>query len=498
MRRVLPRLSLLACAALLSARAAADDPASRLVARALGPTPILDDLRELTDGIGGRPTGSAALDRAVAWGLRRFEAAGLEHVHAEPYRLPVAWLAGTESAEARVGASAETLRLRVAAMPFSASTPAAGLEAELVDLGVADALAFAAAGERVRGRFVLVHTEPMRRLEDLFGEYMVTPGIFERARQAGAAGVVWTSNRPGRLLYRHNATLDGSLASVPGALLEREGALRLARALAAGDPVRLKLTLVAEVKPQAEARNVVAELRGSEKPEESVILGAHLDSWDLGRGALDDGCNVALVLDVARQAMALAREGRRPRRTLRFVLYTGEEAGLFGSLAEVRGRRSGLGRVTAQIIFDVGSGRTSGFSLGGRADLTPAVEAALAPVAGLGPFTHTTDAFVGTDNYDYLVEGVPTLVANQDGPPYLPDYHAESDTYDKVDARELKLNAAVAAALAWNLAERETPAAPRQSRSEVEALLKQTGLDQQMKVFGLWDAFFSGERGRQP
>ena len=187
----------------------------------------------------------------------------------------------------------------------------------------------------------------------------------------------------------------------------------------------------------------------------------------------------------------------RPRRTLRFVLYSGEEAGLFGSFGEVRAHRSELDRVKAQVIYDEGTGRTSGFSLGGRADLAPAVEEALAAAGALGPFVQTTDAFVGTDNYDYLVEGVPNLVANQAGAPYLPDYHAESDTYDKADLRELKANAAIAGVLVWGLADRAA-IPPRQSRAAVLALLKATGLDEQMKTFGLWESFEKGARGREP
>ena len=125
------------------------------------------------------------------------------------------------------------------------------------------------------------------------------------------------------------------------------------------------------------------------------------------------------------------------------------------------------------------------------------MDAALAPIAGLGPFTQTPDAFIGTDNFDYLLEGVPTLVANQDGAPYLADYHAESDTFDKVDGRELKLNGAIAAALAWNLA--ASDALPgRQSHAEIDALAKATGLDQQMQVYGLWNDFTGGKRGRPP
>jgi len=499
---LVPVLALLSTVAL---PVLAEEPPAQLLARLLAPTPIVADLAELTDSIGGRPTGSPALDRAVEWGLGRFREAGLENVHAEEYVAPRLWLPGAESAEVTLPRApwqpAERAALHVAALAFSSPTPAAGLEAEVADVGSGDEAGFAAAGGRVRGRLLLVHTEPMRSIDDLFKEYLETPGIESRARAGGAAGVLWTSNRPGRLLYRHNLTLDGSLSPLPGAVVEREGALRLARLLAAagnGQTVKVRLRLASTSPERAPAKNVVAEVRGREKPDEVVILGAHLDSWDLGRGALDNGCNAALVLDVARQAMALARAGIRPRRTLRFVLYSGEEAGLFGSFGEVRLHRAELDRVKAQVIYDEGTGRTTGFSLGGRADLKPAVEAALAAAGALGPFEQTTDAFVGTDNYDYLLEGVPNLVANQAGLPYLPDYHAESDTYDKADLRELKANAAIAGVLVWGLADAAAPPGPRQSRAEVVALLKATGLDEQMKSFGLWPGFETGARGRQP
>lgn len=487
-------------AAAPAAAGEADAPATVLLARTLGPTPLFEDLRELTDSVGGRPTGSPALERGIEWALGRLQAAGLENVHAESYAASRIWLPGIEVASIQtpreLWESSDAGKLRVAAMPLAGSTGPTGLEAGVADVGHGDEAGFAAAGQRVWGRWALVHSEPMKTLDDLFHEYAITPGILERARRAGATGVLWMSTRPGRLLYRHNATLDGSIYPLPAAVIERDGALRIARMVAMGKAVQLKVVLTSESRTTVPMRNVVAEVRGREHPEELVILGAHLDSWDLGRGALDNGCNVALVLDVARQMMGLARAGQRPRRTVRFVLYTGEELGTLGSYAAVRQERAQLDRVKAQVVFDIGSGRTTGFSLGGRADLQAAVTAALAPVADFGPFVHTTDAFVGTDNYDYLVEGVPTLVANQDGPPYLPDYHAESDTYDKVDRREVKLNAAIAAVLAWNLAEAAMPPAPRQSRREVEKLLKDTGLEGQMKTMGLWEGFMNGTRGR--
>jgi carboxypeptidase Q len=477
------------------------NPPAALLGRLLAPTPLLDDLRELTDGIGGRPSGSLAMKRATEWALSRLEAAGLENAHLEEFRGP-SWMAREERAElvAPRAAWQRSHRLRVATMPFSTDTPAEGLEAEVIDLGEGATEAFKAAGAAVRGRWVLVHTQPMASWEDLFKEYLETAAVLPRARDAGAAGVLWMSTHPGRVLYRHVANVhdSGKLLEISAAVLEREGGLRIARLLAGGQRVRLKLTLQGQYAPEAPVRNVVAEVRGREKPDEVIQLGAHLDGWDLGSAANDNGCNAALVIDVARQAMALASGGARPRRTLRFVLYDGEEAGMYGSWLEARAHRADLDKLKAQVVFDSGSGRTTGFSLGGRADLKAAVEAALLPASALGPFAHTLDAAVGTDNYDYLVEGVPNLVANQEAAPYLPDYHAESDTFDKVNLRELKANAAIAGVLLWGLAEREAPPGPRQSRAEVEAVVKATHLDEQMKAFDLWKPFQSGERGRQP
>jgi Zn-dependent M28 family amino/carboxypeptidase len=280
-------------------------------------------------------------------------------------------------------------------------------------------------------------------------------------------------------------------------MLEREEALRISRLLGRGKSVPLRVVTTPHILKEPATANVVGEIRGSADPEQVVILGAHLDSWDLGQGALDNGCNVALVIDAARQIAAIART-RPPRRTLRFVLFTGEEAGFLGSFAHVRLHRAELERTVAMVTFDLGTGRTTGFSTGGRTDVMDALDTALAPVQSLGPFTHTTEAFLGTDNYDFLVEGIPNFVAIQDDAPYVPNYHAASDTFDKVGVRELKDNTAIAAVLVWQLA--NAPAAPgtRQSRAEIERVVHDTGLDKEMKTYGVWDDFMSGQRGRVP
>ena len=473
---------------------AGDAPEEEILGRALGPTPILADLEQLVDGIGGRPSGSVALEQAVDWGIERFRALGLENVHVEPYTAPTLWLPGEESAEVRQPGRRP---LHIAALPFSSGTGPNGIEAEIASVGHGSDTDFARAGDSLRGRWVLVETDPMRSNDDMDNEYLISPKVFSAARHAGAVGVLWTSTRAGRLLYRHPIAFDDTVAPLPGAMVDREDALRIGRALAAGQTVRVKVTTTPKVLRSVRLANVVGEIRGDTKPSESVLLGAHLDSWDLGQGALDNGCNAVLVIDAARQ-MAIVAKTHRPARTIRFVLFTGEEAGFLGSRADARAHRAELDQTVAVITIDEGTGRTTGFSTGGRTDLVAAVDAALRTVSGFGPFTQTTDAFVGTDNYDYLVEGVPNFVANQDADSYLPNYHASSDTLDKVDGRELKVNTAIAAVFAWELANAADPPGPRQTRSEVESLLEATGLDQKMKAFGLWDDFVSGARGRAP
>ncbi len=461
--------------------------AARLAARLLGDTPVEEDLRYLCDRIGGRPTGSAACERSVEWFVGRFRQAGVDRAWTEPFPMPRSWDEGRS--RGRVVAP-ETIPLDVAGMPFSPPTPKGGLEVPLISVGAGSPDDFQRAGDRARGALLLVGSEVLVTFEDLFEEYIRVAEIMPRARAAGAAGLLLVASRERDLLYRHVATF-GAVAPYPMAVVAREEGLRLAR-LAAEGAVRARIDVAARLGPAFESRNVLAETRGREHPDEIVLAAAHLDSWDLGTGALDNGANCALLLDVARQMAAL---GERPRRTVRFALFTGEEQGMFGSLGYVRLHRADLERHAAVVVIDTGTGRVSGFSLGGRDDLKAGVEAALRPVAGYGAAGHTADAFVGTDNFDFLLEGVPNLVANQVPANYMENYHASSDTFDKVDPRELRINAALVAAVLWGLAE-SPDRAPRQDRRAVTAVLQRTGLDAQMKTFGLWEDWETGARGR--
>lgn len=478
-----------ACSA--SGESLCEQVAPKIIANAMGESPLAENLRRLTDEVGGRVTGTPAAARAVEWAVAAFHAAGLD-VHTEKYAIPVTWSEGSSRLEVL---SPQGFPVRLVSVGWSGATPPGGLEAKVVFAGEGTDVDFAQLGASAKGAIVLVHSDVLRTWDDLFQEYVKAPGVISRARNAGAAAILWMSTREGLLLYRHSNTFTGQVDPLPQAILAREDALRLERFVLAGQSVRVRLDLPNRMGGAAEQENVVAEIRGREKPEEWVLLGAHLDSWDLGTGALDNGCNAALVIEAARDIL---QTGVRPRRSIRFVLFTGEEQGMLGSWAYARAHRAELDRARAVIIFDEGIGRVSGYSLGGRHDIEAGVREALKPLESWGVTSHTFDAPLGTDNFDFLVEGVPTLIANQEEANYISNYHAISDTYDKVDLRELKLHTAIAAVTAFGIAERTAPVGPRQSRAEIEGLLKNTGLDAQMKTAGIWRLWESGERGHLP
>jgi carboxypeptidase Q len=478
-----------ACSA--SGESLCEEVAPKIIANAMGESPLEENLRRLTKEIGGRLTGTESVARAVAWGVAAFRNAGIEG-QTEKYAIPATWTEGASRLEIL---SPSSFPVRLVSVGWAAATPPGGISAAVLFAGKGSEADFARLGPSANGALLLVHSEVLRNWDDLFQEYMNAPGVIRRAKAAGAAAVLWMSTRDGTLLYRHSNTFDGTIEPLPQAILAREDAQRLERMLTDGQTVRARLELPNRVGGPAEQENVVAEIRGRVKPEEWVLLGAHLDSWELGEGALDNGCNAALVIEAARD---IARLGVRPRRSIRFVLFTGEEQGMLGSWAYVRAHRAELDRARAALIFDEGIGRVTGYSLGGRRDIEAGVREAVKPLASRGVTSFTLDAPLGTDNFDFLLEGVPTLIANQEQANYIRNYHASSDTLDKVDIRELKLHAAIAAVTAFDIAESETPIGPRQTRPQIESLLKNTGLEGQMKIAGIWRLWESGERGRRP
>jgi hypothetical protein len=241
----------------------------------------------------------------------------------------------------------------------------------------------------------------------------------------------------------------------------------------------------------AEQENVVAEIRGREKPDEWVLVGAHLDAWPHSENA----CDAAAVIEAARD---ISRIGVRPRRSIRFVLFTGNEGGVPGSWAYVRAHRAELDRARAAIVFSSRCLRVTGYRLNGRHDLEPALREAMKPIESWGAGQYDFGAPLGTDNFDFLVEGVPTLAAIQVPTSSLLESSAAVGAPDTIDLADLKRNTAIVAVTAFGIAERAAPIGPRQSHAEIESFLKTSGLEQAMKGTRLWSLWKSGERGRLP
>jgi hypothetical protein len=241
--------------------------------------------------------------------------------------------------------------------------------------------------------------------------------------------------------------------------------------------------------------NVVAEIRGREKPDEWVLVAAHLDSWSEGRWVFDNTCDAVMMIEAARD---ISRTGIRPRRSIRFVLFTGRGRAMPGSWAYVRAHRAELDRARAAIILHSRCGPVTGYSLNGRHDIESGLREAMKPVESLGAGHYDFGAPLKTDNFDFLVEGVPTITAMQVQTSPLIDPPNTFGKSEKIDIADLKHNTAIVAVTAFGIAERAAPIGPRQTRAEIEALLKASGLAEQMKATGLWPLWESGGRGRLP
>ena len=467
----------------------AQNATDRVIAEAQKKSALEANLQQLTDQIGGRVPGTAAMQKAVDWGAASFKAAGADSVHTESFSIQASW---TEGATRIAVVAPEPFILRTVSIAWAPAL-APHSHVRIVDVGEGTVQDFAKVRD-IAGAILLVHSEEMHTWDDLFAEYLKAPGVIGRAVKANALAIAFQSTRPHDLLYRHTNAGDGEIDRLPMVLVAREDAGRIARLLASGQKLYADLSIPNTIAGPIAAANVVAELRGSEKPDEFVILGAHLDSWDLGTGALDNGCHAALVVDALH---AIKASGVRPRRTIRFILFSGEEEGMVGSHTYAVAHRAELDKIAGVVIFDSGIGRVTGFSLGGRRDVVNAATTLVAPLKSLDVSTLTTDADWGTDNFDFLLEGVPTFVANQEEANYLLNYHAMSDTFDKVDLLELRKHVVEASALSIGLANAPDPPGPRLHHAQIEQTLVETHLADQLKTFGMWSDWQTGKRGRK-
>ena len=266
----------------------------------------------------------------------------------------------------------------------------------------------------------------------------------------GAAGVLVDSNKEHGLVNMTTAASNFTPGTLPEAFLTTESYGLICRLLKRG-PVEIEIDMKNKFSEgEVEVFNTVAEIPGSEQPDEVVIIGGHIDSWDLGTGATDNGTGIMAVLEAAR---ALKAVGIKPRRTIRCVLFSGEEEGLHGSRAYVKAHEKEMAKISGVLVHDMGTGRVTSIGLQGRYDLREVMDKVVDPFKEA---VHMDELSMrnmgGTDHLSFLPHGVPAFAVVQDGAEYRKTHHTESDTFDKVYPDEINQGAKVLAAWAYNVA----------------------------------------------
>jgi Zn-dependent M28 family amino/carboxypeptidase len=448
MRRLVP-LALVAIL-VVPVHAAATDPAalaSRIAGAALVGGRSLSIVQSLVDQVGHRMAGSPAADRGVEWALREMRALGLKNVRREPVKVP-RWVRGAESVEI---VAPVTRALHATALGGSVATPTGGISGEILEVASFDELK--SLGARAQGKIVLFN-RPMLRTRGFEG-YGSTVGLrghgaVEAARFGAAAALIRSVGTGAYRLPHTGAThYDDKLPPIPFAAIAAEDADLLHRLLSAG-PVKVKLRLDVGQKGEVDSANVVAEVPG--KTDQLVVIGAHLDSWDLGEGALDDGAGVAIVLESAR---ILGSLGIVPKRTIRVVLFMNEENGLSGAKAYAEMHKAEAQKHVAAMEADAGAGRPLGYAVAGDATAVALIKKLNAPLTALHLDEVTATDEAGADLIPLQYAGVPVLCLNQDMTSYFDWHHTAAETLDKIDATDLALNVAGFAWMTWALAESE-------------------------------------------
>jgi carboxypeptidase Q len=446
MKRWLPATGLvvLSVACDASAQTVADryrEAASRIITRATKDSAAWNRLAVLTETFGHRFSGSESLERAIDWTLAEMRQDALDGVRGEPVMVP-RWVRGTESVEL---ISPRRQALPMLGLGGSIATPAQGITADVMVVKSYDDLR--ARASEAKGKIVLFNV-PFT----VYGQTVAyRSGGAVAAARVGAVASLVRSITPYSMRTPHTGGMayNDSVPKIPHAAVTPEDADMIARMIERGQRVQVRLTMTARMMPDAQSRNVVAELRGTASPDEVVVMGGHIDSWDVGRGAMDDAGGVV----VAWEAIRILKElGLRPRRTIRVVGWTNEENGLRGGNAYRDAHRAELDKHIAAIESDGGVFKPLGFGFTGSDSAFAIVRQIGTLLAGIGA-GEITRGGGGADIGPIMALGVPGLGLNVDGTKYFWYHHTDADTVDKLDQREVALCVAVMAVMAYVLAD---------------------------------------------
>jgi carboxypeptidase Q len=421
----------------VSAVAGYRDVANRIMQTATADSAAYDRLGRLVDGFGNRLSGTANLERAIDWILAEMKKDGLANAHTEPVKVPH-WVRGKESVEL---ISPRRAPLPMLGLGGSIGTPKGGITAPVLVVSSFDELEKRTAD--AKGKIVLFDAP--------FTDYSVT-GLYRRtgaiaAAKAGAVACLIRAVGPYGIRTPHTGGMryDSTVTKIPAASLSMEDAMMLHRMQDRGEKVVVNLTMEARMLPDADSRNVMAEIVGSEKPDEVVVMGGHIDSWDVGQGAMDDGGGVVAAWEAVR---LLQRLGLKPRRTIRVVAWTNEENGTRGGLAYREARGPDVDKHILAIESDGGVFSPTGFDFVGPAQTLAVVREIgklLAPIKADSVVEGGGEADIGP----LMEKGVPGMGLRVEDSRYFWYHHTQGDTLDKLDPAEVARCVAAMAVMAY-------------------------------------------------
>ncbi|HYK90769.1 MAG TPA: M20/M25/M40 family metallo-hydrolase [Acidobacteriota bacterium] len=418
------------------------EPASRIIGAALADNFAWDRLTVLCDDFGPRLSGSQALERAIRWAVEEMKKDGLEEVRTEHVMVPH-WVRGSESLEIT---RPLTQSLVVLGLGDSIATPPEGIECEILVVRNYDDLESNAA--KVPGKIV-VYNVPFTS----YGQTVqYRSNGASRAAKLGAKGILLRSVGLPGLRTAHTGVLDYSAAApkIPAAAIPAEDAERLQRMQDRGERVTVRLKMDAHFEPDAESANVVAELRGREKPEEIVVIGGHLDSWDVGTGAVDDGGGCLVTWSALR---VLKNLNLRPRRTIRVVLFVNEENGLRGGMGYRDLHRGELANHVMMLESDSGVFRPLGFGISGNERARSAVRDIASLLRGIGADRISIGGGGADIGPSVQSAKIPSMSLEVDGTQYFVYHHSAADTPDKLNPMDVSLGVAAVALMAYVVAD---------------------------------------------
>src|SRR2546423_433767 len=440
-------------------------------------------LTELSDNVGARVTGTPQAQKAIDWGIAKMRSIGLENVHAEKWQLWRGWTRGSAEAELL---SPVRHRLHVDAMGWTGSTPAGGAEAELVAVNMFDLDQEIKNVSRLKGKIVLMVAKgsPKRGFDMIFVQF----GDFLRA--AGKADVIAViGGQGGSKASGMNLTHTGILGfdadfATPVVSMTAEDQGQLERFLDRGVTPRVRFNVQNTfTNGPVDSANVVGEIRGREHPEQVLVVGGHLDSWDLSEGATDNGSGTATALGAADTIM---RSGQKPRRTIRFVLFTGEEQGLDGSFAYYKQHRGEWENHLGDLILDEGQGPVTDFMLGGRDDLIAQFQPFADFLGNIRQVKVNDKVESGTDTLPFSVYGLPGINMNQDTADYHFTHHSAADALEAQKPDVLAQNSTLMALTAYWIADRPERLASPWPAERTAKMLREQGQYEELKAFNIW------------